>query len=611
MRSTFSGLNTLVRGLYAQQLSLDTVSHNVANAATEGYSRQRVNLSTTLPETIFAAHGSLQVGTGVDIQSVVRLRNTFVDQQYWKENSSLGYAQTAEETLGKIEGVFTDDTTAGTGIQTVLNNFWQAWRTLATNSSNASAQTAVRERGAELVNSIQHASDQLRNLVTDVNSSIVGNVAKINEIGSEIANLNKQISNIEVGGMDNANDLRDRRDLLVDQLSKMANVRVFEDQDHNYSINISNVSLVSGSSYTKLAVASSPDPTYGFQVNRVVTAGANPQDVQFTDGQMYALQQANTADVPGYLDKLSTMSQYLLQEFNAVHRAGFGSDNTTGTNFFGDADKDYVASPLTDKASWLNALKINPALYNANGLNKIAIKTSAISDSTSNQTVSVVQSNANGGTGAVVGSYVPTDEKYHSFIIKVASVDASGHVTGIQYSLDGANYIPPSPATIPEISGKFNLDLSASGYSKGYGLSFSITDSVTTNPSNAVGDTYRFSVPQGNASGDNATNLANALKQPTDAAASVLKGASLDEYYGTLVAQIGISTQESKSLSSNQQMLINQITSWREQTSGVNLDEEMANMIKFQKGYGSAARVITTVDEMLDKLINSTGVVGR
>ncbi|HWQ61267.1 MAG TPA: flagellar hook-associated protein FlgK, partial [Negativicutes bacterium] len=237
MRSTFSGLNTVVRGIYAQQLSLDTVGHNITNANSEGYSRQRVNLATTLPEVVYGGMGRVQVGTGVAIESVTRARDTFMDRQYWKEASSLGYGQTAETTYSEIEGIFNDDM-PDTGIQTVLNNFWQSWQTLAGYGSNDSARTAVRERGAELVDGIQHAREQIEAMVGNINDSLSAKAAEINEMTAEIYSLNKQISNIEVGGRENANDLRDKRDLLVDKMSKMMNVRVFEDSDHNYVVQV-------------------------------------------------------------------------------------------------------------------------------------------------------------------------------------------------------------------------------------------------------------------------------------------------------------------------------------------------------------------------------------
>jgi len=603
MTSAFSGLNTMVRGLYTQQIALNTVGHNIANASTDGFSRQQVNMASSMPETIYSGAGELQVGTGVGVTSIVRARDTFVDQQFWKENSTLGYGTTSQDTLGKIEGIFNDDTTVGTGIQTSLNNFWDAWQTLSTNSSNASAQTAVRERGADLVDNIQHAGDQLKSLVTDVNATLTTQVAQINQITSEIYSLNKQISNVEVGGQDNANDLRDTRDNLTDQLSKLANIRVYEDSNHNYNIQISDVTVVNGGGTTPLATQSSIDPQYGFQVNKVIVAGINPPwNVNFTGGEMHALQEANTVQAQAYLDKLSTVSQFLLQEFNAVHRAGYSSDNSTGVNFFGNAGTDYQAAPLASNGDWLDALKVNPDLYDANGLNKIAIKTSATSATTpADATVAVVQSNANGGKGTVLGTYVPPNANYQNFIVQSMAVSAAGHVSQVRYSLDGGTTYT-TVNELPAASGNFAL---------AYGLSVNLADNISNVAGATNGDTFRFGVPQGNASGDNATNLANAIKLPTNAATSILQGASLDDYYGSLVANMGIQVQNSKNLTSNEQTLVDQITTWRQSVSGVNIDEEMTNMIKFQKGYSSAARVVTALDEMLDKLINSTGMVGR
>lgn len=597
MRSTFSGLNTLVRGIYAQQLSLDTTGHNISNASTEGYSRQRVNLATTLPEVVYGGSGALQVGTGVSIESVTRARDIFADRQFWKENSTLGYGQTSQTTLGQIEYIFHDD--ADTGIQTILNNFWQSWQTLVTNASNDSARTAVRERGAELVEAIQHAATQLKDMVGNINETLKAKKDEINQISKEIYSLNKQIANIEVGGRDHANDLRDKRDLLVDKLSGMMNVRVYEDAGHNYSVQVGSVTLVDGGGYTELDLnnpATAKDLDYGYEVRYLVVKNSS-QRVNFGSGEMQALQEGNSTVVKGYLDKLSTMSQYLLQEFNAVHRAGFGSDNTTGNNFFGNPAIDYSAQTLK-AGGWLDALSINRDLYNTGGLAKIAAKTLVRNP--------VDQINPAGGqatVGTVATGYTGGTNNY-TYMVRSGpnpgALSATGQVLLAQYSTDGGvtwNTATPDVAS-PAVPNNFTLNNG-------------LTITIAADTDNVVGDTYSFSVPQGNASGDNATLLAVKLKGVTDPGASVLRGSSLDAYYGSMIGELGIAAQSSKRLAENQQTLINQITNWRESTAGVNIDEEMSNMIRFQKGYNAAARVLTSIDEMLDKLINGTGVVGR
>ncbi|MDR3560117.1 MAG: flagellar hook-associated protein FlgK [Negativicutes bacterium] len=683
MISTFSGLNTMIRGLTAQQLALNTVGHNVTNANTVGYSRQQVNLTASSPETIYGGSGQLQVGTGVNIQSVTRARDTFMDQQYWAENGTLGYANGSQDALSKIESVFHDD--ADSGIQTALDNFWNSWQTMSTNSSNDSARVAVREQGAVLVNTIQQAQGQLNNMVSDTNKNITAQVAQINQISSQIFSLNRQISNIEVGGQNNANDLRDQRDLLTDQLSQLANVRVNEDTNHNYIIQVSNVTLVDGNGTTQLATQSSVDPQYGFQVQSVVTAGINPQAVKFTGGEMKALQETNSTTVQQYLGDLSTISQFLQQDFNAVSQAGFGSDNSTGNTFFGDpsvtpnmgtitqtngtggamtvngmysgssattimvkigsfapsppapvgqnqvqsasystdggatwnaATPDYgtpssftLANGLTVKIAtsannvvndtysfrvqpttqgeWLSSLQVNPVLFTSNGAAKIAAKTGGVNN--------VSQSNSAAGAATVSGTYTPDSATdFTSKNYQITNNITAGTVTSITVVVTdpatGNDPVTGGPPSHIVVAGPpFNLP---------YGLTMSFANST----SNTAGDTYSFSVPQGNASGDNAIALANALKLPTKAG-NALQGASLDDYYASVVANLGIQSQGSQELQSNQKTLVNQIDNFRQSTSGVSLDEEMTNMILYQKGYNSAARVVTTIDSMLDTLI--------
>lgn len=491
----------MVRGLYAQQISLDTVGHNIANANTAGYSRQNVSLVTTTPQASYGANGTFQLGTGVDIASVTRARDTFVDKQMWKESATLGYGETMEYSLGKVEGVFQEP--SDTGLQTVLNQFWTSLQTLSTNASDNGTRTTVQQRGIEVVNALQHAGQQLQDLIADINTSIGFKVSSINQISGEVSSLNNQIVTIEAGGTDHANDLRDRRDLLVDQLSKIANITVTEDKAGNYQIQTSGVVLVDGTGSQKLSTATTKDAYYGYEIKNVVVAGSS-QIVNFTDGEMKGLLESRDSSqtgARGYLDKLDTVSQFLLQEFNDVHKAGFGTDETTGNNFFGTAGTDYVKwSPTEGMGGWIKELKVSSAILDSStGLAKIAAKTKSSVKDTSGQS-------------------------------------------------------------------------------------------------------------QGNASGENAVKLGNQLKTKES---TLLGNASLDNYYTSLTSALGVQSQDAQRMTDNQTTLITQITNWRESTAGVNMDEELTNMIKFQKGYNSAARVLTTMDEMLDKLINSTGVVGR
>lgn len=628
MKSTFGGLNTVVRGLYAQQVSLDTVGHNISNTNTDGYSRQGVNLSTTRPESIYTANGENQAGTGVNVLSVTRARDIYIDRQMWKEGASLGYGQAISTTLGKIEELFHEP--SDKGVQTTLNNFWKSWQNLATNASDNGMRTVVRQRGVEIVDSIQHASQQLVDMAADTNAVIKIKVDNVNQINSEICSLNKQISVIEAGGTDHANDLRDRRDLLVDQLSKMMDITINEDKYGNYSIQSGNVALVDGLSYQTLDYTTTTDKDFGYPIVSVVKKDSTVP-MNFRNGELQGLIESRDSEefgVKGYLNHLNTVSQFLLTEFNNQHLKGYGTDDTTGNNFFGDTNIYYTndTTNLTavqttypamakvfgknvtgttigvdyDKPApnnnWINQLKVNPALFTTSpsGLAKIAAKTTP--GTASPTKISTVQpSNPNGGALKVTSSNY-TGAESQTIVVKVTGINTTtGVITGVSCTVNNATITPTftsgSPSTLTITIGGSTTDIT-----------------IDANLKNASNDTYSFTIGQGNASSDNAVKLANHLKTDTF---DLLEKSSLDTFYNSMIGTLGVQSQNATRLTDNQTTLVNQIENWRQSVSGVNIDEEMSNMIRFQKGYNAAARVLTSMDEMLDKLINGTGVVGR
>ncbi|WP_371362990.1 hypothetical protein SRRS_39880 [Sporomusa rhizae] len=631
MRSTFAGLNTVVLGLAAQKLSLDTVGHNVANANTDGYSRQRVNLVTSYPQSIYTGAGRSQIGTGVLGQSITRIRDTFMDQQMWKESSTLGYGETLLGNLNKIQGVFSDPNT-DTGMQSVLDSFWKSWNSLAEDGSNNGARKVVRERGVELVDAIQHASTQLQNMVSDINSVLKIRVDTVNQITSEMLSLNKQIMQVEASGTDHANDLRDRRDLLVDQLSKMMNVRVTEEKNGTYTVQSSGVTLVDANNITKLVTKSKKDPDYGYEVVNIYTEQDQKDDtkppINFTDGEIKGLidSRDKTADsttgnsresdisAKAYLNKLSKMSQFLLQEFNSVHRDGYGlSDDDTGYNFFGVSKPNPPAVDNTDYSNstnftalfgheptakdWIDQLRVNEDMFNSvNGLNHIAAKTKVGS-------LTVSQSDPSAPKIRLGGDY-PAGVSLPANYTVTVNRNADGTISNVSYSYKDSKGVDSGAINVtPPFSE------SANGTTKISLGSLSIT--VDTKNTKGTACTYTFTTlkeAQNNAAGDNATNMYNRLKQDISA---TLESSSLDTFYGSVIGALGVQTQNIGRLKTNQTTLVNQITNWRSSVSGVNLDEDLSDMIRFQKGYNSAARILTAMDEMLDKLINGTGAVGR
>lgn len=498
MRSTFAGINTVTLGLMAQQASLDTTGQNVSNASTPGYSRQTANLGTTDPQRISVAGGPAMIGTGVKVESITRARDSLIDSEYWKQSGTKGFWQSKSDVLSKVEDIFHD--TQDAGINADLNKFWTSLQTLANDAGNSGARTGVREAANALVETLRLDNQSLRNLANDLTTQIKTDVNNINDYASQIAVLNKQIVDSEVT-TEQANDLRDRRDSLVDKLSSILPVQVVEDQSGAYTVTSNDVTLVKGQNTYPLSATGGHNDVYNFDTNQITQNGVNVT-AKITSGELASLINSRDNTIVGYLGDIDNIAKFLLQDFNAQHQKGYDNTGTKGENFFGVTGTDYTAiDPTTavPPSSWLNQLKVNSNFYTTTGLNLIAATGSNTSGTGSAGTAD--------GSNATLLSNLLTD--------------------------------PPNPLPVP---------------------------------ANAIG------------------NL------------------SVMDYYGTVISNLGVNAEQAKNTNDNQAILLNSTSNWRQSISGVNIDEELSNMIRFQKAYGAAANVLSTMSQMLDTLINKTGV---
>src|SRR5690625_5211438 len=224
--STFQGLEMAKRALFAQQGALYTTGHNISNVNTEGYSRQRVNFKTTSPfptPSRIQPHIKGQIGTGVEIGIVDRIRNKFLDMQYRSENSRMGYWETRSEALSRMEELLNEPTE--NGLNKTMDRFWQSLQDLADNPENDGARSVVAQRGLAVAETFNHLHRSLTSIQKDLKEEIVQSVDDVNGLLNDINEINKQIRKIEPHGM-LANDLYDERDRLLDQLSEYVNIKV-------------------------------------------------------------------------------------------------------------------------------------------------------------------------------------------------------------------------------------------------------------------------------------------------------------------------------------------------------------------------------------------------
>lgn len=469
MSSAFFGLNTALRGLVASQQMLETAAHNVANANTPGFSRQRAQLVASDPFSYPSFNRSGlpgQVGTGVSVATISRVRDAFLDLQLRGQLSIEGGWTARRDELSKVETIFPEPNASGLG--TVLGRYWAAWQDLAGDPNSSASRTAVLEQASTVAARFSRDAAQLRSLALGIDDQVGQSVATVNDLATRIAALNSQIQQVRVSG-DRPNDLEDQRDILFDQLAHILPVTFDARSDGTVTVLVAGTDLVNGSRVRALSTTTNGN-------GQLVPTWSDGSAVQVAGGALAALVTVRDIDLASYRTRLDELASGVADAVNAIHLTGFDASGQPGGTFFtytaGDAAATLAISP---------SLVSNPAL--------------------------IAAASAPGEPG-------------------------NGSIAGAIADLRGSRLFGAGSQTAAD-------------------------------------------------------------------------------FYAALIGQIGSDSRQAAEMTANQGLVTGHLRERRESISGVSLDEEAADMIRFQHAYAAAARVITTFDEMLDTLINRTGIVGR
>jgi flagellar hook-associated protein 1 FlgK len=336
MAGLFQALEVGKRAMLSHQLVLQTIGHNIANVDTPGYTRQRVTLSATLPEASMRG----QVGTGIQVDDIHHIRDLFLGEQYRDAQKSYGQWSYRQKTLTQIESLFNEPQDDSIG--DLLNGFWDAWSELSTNSDSANNRKLVVAQAKTLINGIHQLARQLDNLRESVDSDLRAMTKDINRLTTEIARINDQIKVTEVGGQ-HANDLRDTRDLLIDELSNLIDVRTVDKPNGANIVYMGSMLLVDGGD--AMPIEAKTENVKGQPISSVVWEGT---DMELTNinGQLRGLVESRDTVIPSYLDKLNELTRALVTQVNAIHSSGYTLDGRTGINFFDPTQTDALTIRL-------------------------------------------------------------------------------------------------------------------------------------------------------------------------------------------------------------------------------------------------------------------------
>lgn len=325
--SLFFGINIALKGMMAQQAAMDVASHNIANANTEGYSRQRVNLETSMPISGITSAG--QLGSGVTIAEITRVRDGFVDYQLRQETSTLEYYSTISDTLSKVETVFMEP--SETGFNAEMENFWSNWQEVANSPGSSPVRTALKEASISLTDTLRQMRQQLTDINNDIQKQIELKTEDLNSLAERIANLNEQIVNVKITGQ-NPNDFLDSRDLLLDELSALGNITVTDLLDSGgkatgaIAVKIGDLTIVDGDGAHALAATD-----------------LNSSNID--DGALAGLLQVggNSGEsntVAYYINSLDTLAVAIAKSINDLHATGTDLEGNAGGEYFVFKDAD-------------------------------------------------------------------------------------------------------------------------------------------------------------------------------------------------------------------------------------------------------------------------------
>ncbi len=560
-------MNVATRALSASQLGLDVTGQNIANADTEGYSRKRVDISADYRFD----PGFGQIGIGVNVVSISRIRDTTIDTQIQRQSHELGYYSEKDDALLAIENILNEP--SDTGISSYMDKFFDSWNNLTNNPSDLAARTAVKTAGQTLTDTFHNISTELQELRSNKNTDIAGTVETINNIAQEIFQLNKEISGVELADQ-NANDSRDRRDVLMKRLAGYVEYDTLEDESGQVSVSVGGNIFISPVSMNLLELNTDRELQDGSNyILYGIKIQGNRHPLAINGGSLKGLMDTRDITIPKFESVLDQLALELAETMNAQHQEGYNLNGYTGFDFFdptltGAADISVAASVLTDLSNIAAAKGGTQSTANAN----------IITAGDMNFGNSALQLSKQLNRPWINGTDNPS-QKANNVVKNSLTLSLTSTGAVLQEGTDFAvNY---TSGTVQMLHNGFdNLELSASfDYTSG-----------------------NFSGPGNN---ENALKIAALRDKLTMAPDNSGKFTStFAEFYASLTSDIGLERTAAISNRQTRDYLIQQYEDSQESIAGVSLDEEMSNLIKYQHTYQASAKIVATAQQMLDILMN-------
>ncbi len=550
MSNGFLGLNIALSGLFAYQRQLGIVSHNVSNVGTKGYSRQMMDTQAYAPHHLPGGMGA--IGRGTDVTPVRQVRDEYLDYKLRYESSVESEWKARTEVLKQLEDIFNEPSEYG--LSTLLDKYYESLRTWQENPENLTARATLRQNVIAMSEGLRRHSNMLKDIQKDLNFQFRSAVETVNGYAQKIRDMNEAIHKAEIEG-GRSNDLRDRRNLLVDELSEFVNLEYYEDDKKRFHVLVGGQYLVTHYRADSLKMTPRETPLNDDDSSGIYEATwQNGNEIFMRSGKLKGLKDVrdniggDMKGIPYYIDKLNEFASTFMSELNEIHASGYGLDGSTG-NF----------------------------LFTTNGMSSDEFRAHLKNK------------------GLSGGSAIDTTEDV------LRGVDALPENERLAKIRDNIDIIL---ANNPQYASKTVYKLDDRYY---------IVDKIKASTVTACADIEDLNklaaaTLKENLAGD-ATNAMKLIQ--TRHNLDMFDWGSPDDFVKSLVSNLGVDAQNAYRVASNQSLLVKEYNVNRDSVMAVSIDEEIASMMKFQTAYSANARMVNVFDEMLDLLVNRLGLVGR
>lgn len=554
--TSFMGMEIAMRGLYSAQRGMAIASHNVDNTNTPGYSRQVMNQTAARPMLVANSAGML--GMGSDVVGIDRIRDTYLDEKYWSESQYYGEWNVKTTIIDDMQAIYNEP--SDNGFTTIINDFYSALQQLSTDPSSPSTRNAVKEKGVMVAKYFNSVAAHFDGMQEDLNNMVNAKVSEVNTLADQIKDLNLQIYNFEVMG-NKANDLRDRRSNLVDQLSKLANCSAYEvetglklpngEPEKRFVVTISGKAIIDHELVVHLQAKTRQQKLNSEDLDNLL-------EVSWEDGNKLKVK---SGELKAYLDMRD------------------GNDGEPGLN--GVTSPDCKGIPYYQR-------KMNEFVQAfARSFNE------GIIDDDGDGDLDNIAGHVDGYTRNSVAGDPPAGIRFFTYLGADGKPVKSADFQSTAFSQAATKGVTDNAGTPYD-------DRIMVGYENITAKNFSISFEIDADPVNNIA----ASAAAGQ-SGNN-ENLLSVMEMRHNT--YLFMEGSGEDFIKTLISSLGVDGQQYEAYQQAQEGIIQQLDNRRQSISGVSLNEEMTNMVKYQQIYGASAKMIEAFSEMLDILVNRLGI---